>query len=80
MFPIPIDLAPIPYPVHFAIAPIPDLSAFGAGLPADLSIAFAIWLGLAAVVNLALLPLAFRQREPKVVETTPAVVVLPKAA
>ena len=65
-------------PIGFG--PVPNPIDLGSAFVADLSFGIAVWLGVAAVVYLALLPLALRRREPERTEIATDAVLLRTAA
>ena len=72
----------VPFDVPFSFGPIVDPASFVAftSLGSELSLGLATWLAMAGLVNLALLPLAFRTRTPKRVAHPIGSVELRKAA
>jgi hypothetical protein len=68
------------YQIPTGFGPIPDPVGLSAAFVTDLSFGFAAWLGVAAVVYLALLPVALRRSRPERSETVLANLELPEAA
>jgi hypothetical protein len=68
------------YQLPAGFGPIPDPTSFGSIFVQDLSFGFAVWLGIPAVVYLALLPLALRRSEPDRTEIVHEPVALREAA
>ena len=68
------------YPIPVGFAPIPDPVSFSSAFVSDMSLGFAAWLAIAAVVYLAILPVAFRRSERTRIETVRGDVALRQAA
>lgn len=68
------------YQVPTAFGPIPDPTSVSAALVSDVTFGFAAWLAVAAVVYLAVLPLALRRREVAPIETASGDIALREAA
>jgi hypothetical protein len=60
--------------------PIPDPASFSATFMSDVTFGFAVWLAVAAIADVALLPLALRRRQVAQIETGSGNIELPKAA
>jgi len=58
------------YQIPIGSIPIADPVSFSTAFMSDLTFGFAVWLALAAVAYLAVLPLALRRREVASIETT----------